>query len=95
MLSHTRQVNTNDYYRKVDIVSETVLGRPPIDPQDRKTYQVTVPLEEKYREVVRAAVINTGAGSVANYGRSLVLKDLQERGLINGQHQPIPQEENA
>jgi len=49
---------------------------------------LTVPLDPKYREPVQAAAAQE-LDKMAGYVRKLVLKDLQQRGLLDERFEPV------
>jgi hypothetical protein len=55
---------------------------------------LTIPLDPKYREPVQAAAAQD-LEKMAGYSRKLILKDLQSRGLLDANWEPIKTTETA
>lgn len=55
---------------------------------------LTIPLDPKYREPVQAAAAQE-LDKMAGYGRKLLLKDLQSRGLLDENFEPVKPAEKS
>jgi len=63
-------------------------GRPKVD--EPKSWSVLIAVEEKYRAPVLAAAAAEDR-SMSDYWRTVVKRDLQNRGLLDQFFEPIPE----